>query len=96
MNAIEERESNEMKRKEKDWEHIALVYAESIGIYEYEINDHFMEYWSFYGNEGWYFIKYDLEDGKEVFRGANIPWEGLIPKFLLTESGSTKYNYLVG
>ena len=80
----------------KKWENLALRYAESIGVYEYEVNDHFMEYWSFYGNEGWYFIRYDLEAGKEVFRGANIPWDGLIPRFLLTESGATKYNYLVG
>lgn len=80
----------------KKWEHLALKYAESIGVYEYEVNDHFMEYWSFYGNEGWYFIRYDLEACKEVFRGANIPWEGLIPRFLLTESGATKYNYLEG
>lgn len=80
----------------KKWEHLALRYAESIGVYEYEVNDHFIEYWSFFGNEGWYFIRYDLEAGKEVFRGANIPWDGLIPRFLLTESGATKYNYLEG
>lgn len=80
----------------KKWEHTALMYAESIGIYEYEVNDHFIEYWSFFGNEGWYFIRHDLESGKDVFRGANIPWEGLIPRFLLTESGATKYNYLEG
>ena len=80
----------------KKWENQALRYAESIGIYEYEVNDHFIEYWSFFGNEGWYFIRHDLEAGKEVFRGANIPWDGLIPRFLLTEDGATKYNYMEG
>ena len=81
------------------WEQLALRYAESIGVYEYEVNGKYMEYWSFYGRgEGWYFVRYDLEAGKEVFRGANIPWDDAagIPRFLRTESGATKYNYMEG
>lgn len=77
----------------------AQKYAEERGIIEYDVNGMFMEYWSFYGqSEGWYFVRYDLAHKKEVFRGANIPWTGMtsIPKFLLTESGATKYNYMTG
>lgn len=79
-------------------EHKALVYAEKIGVYEYKVNGNLMEYWSFYGSEGWYFIRYDLDLGKEVFRGANIPWDASlekpIPAFL--HSGGTAYNYMQG
>ena len=84
---------------DRDWKHEALVRAENIGVYEYKVNGHYMEYWSFYGQgEGWYFVRYDLEAGKEVFRGANIPWDGNagIPAFLRTEDGATLYNYMKG
>ena len=75
----------------------ALARAEKIGVYEYEVNGKYMEYWSFYGSEGWYFVRFDLDEDKEVFRGANIPWDGkTIPAFLKTESGNTKYNYITG
>lgn len=79
-------------------ENKALKHAEDIGVYEYKVNGKYMEYWSFYGHEGWYFVRYDLEAGKEVFRGANIPWDDKagIPIFLRTEDGSTKYNYMEG
>jgi hypothetical protein len=77
----------------------ALVRAEEIGVYEYEVNGKYMEYWSFYGQgEGWYFVRYDLEAGKEAFRGANIPWDDKagIPAFLRTGDGATLYNYMEG
>lgn len=80
----------------------ALSYAEKIGIYEYKLNGNIMEYWSFYGEEGWYFIRYDLHADKEIFRGANIPWDKELPRgmavpaFLKTESGATLYNYMEG
>ena len=84
--------------RQGELEHKALVYAENIGVYEYKVNGNLMEYWSFYGSEGWYFIRYDLDLGKEVFRGANIPWDGSlekpIPAFL--HSGGTVYNYMTG
>ena len=86
-------------RNGRDWRREAIRRAELIGVYEYAVNGRFMEYWSFFGTgEGWYFIRYDLERGKEVFRGANIPWddEARIPAFLKTEDGATKYNYLEG
>jgi len=81
-----------------DWyEEKALKYAEKIGVYEYNVNKRFMEYWSFYGSEGWYFVVYDLDKEKEVFRGANIPFrDGVVPRFLLTDDGATKYNYMTG
>lgn len=82
-----------------DYNQKALEYAESIGVYEYKANGKYMEYWSFYGQgEGWYFVRYDLEAGKEVFRGANIPWDpdAKIPAFLLAANGGTMYNYMEG
>jgi hypothetical protein len=91
--------AEEVHEDERDWEAEALKYAETVGIYEYELNGRFMEYWSFYGQgEGWMFVRYDLEQRREAFRGANIPWDGeaQIPRFLLTPDRATKYNYLVG
>lgn len=80
------------------WELEALKYAERIGVYEYRVNGRLMEYWSYYGSEGWYFIRYDLAEEKEVFRGANIPRDSNlgVPAFLKTESGATLYNYMEG
>lgn len=86
-------------QKMPDYNQKALEYAESIGVYEYKVNGKYMEYWSFYGQgEGWYFVRYDLEAGKEVFRGANIPWDpdAKIPAFLLAANGGTMYNYMEG
>lgn len=79
----------------------ALKYAEEVGIIEYKVNGNLMEYWTFYGqSEGWRFVRYDLDKKKEVFRGAAIPWnaslENPIPAFLMTERGSTLYNYMQG
>jgi len=75
----------------------ALIHAEYIGVYEYSVSGTIMEYWSFYGqNEGWFFVRYDLQAGREIFRGANIPWMGFIPEFLKTETGATRYNYMCG
>lgn len=82
---------------ERDWKSEAIKRAETIGVYDYAVNDRFMEYWSFFGKkEGWYFIRYDLGRGKEVFRGANIPWDGeaQVPSFLKTAEGEPKYNYM--
>ena len=79
----------------------ALKRAEEIGVCEYKVNGRYMEYWSFFGiGEGWYFIRHDLKKGKDVFRGANIPWDDRadnpIPAFLRAEGGGALYNYLVG
>ena len=85
---------------EGDLERKAIMYAEKIGVYEYKVNGSLMEYWSFYGSEGWYFIRYDLENEKEVFRGANIPWDeslkDRVPAFLSSPEGYTMYNYMQG
>lgn len=93
--------AEEVHDDERDWEAEALKYAESIGVYEYKVNGRFIEYWSFYGKlEGWYFIRYDLREKRERFRGANIPWDDEVrlpaPGFLRTKDGATKYNYMVG
>ena len=92
--------SLEEKTMASEFEHKALVYAEKIGVYEYKVNGSLMEYWSFYGSEGWYFIRYDLENEKEVFRGANIPWDDSlkdrVPAFLRSPEGCTLYNYMQG
>lgn len=87
------------KTPDRDWQHEALVYAEKIGVYEYKVNGRFIEYWTFYGqDEGWYFVRYDMKAGKEVFRGANIPWDpdAEIPDFLLSDNGAPLYNYMEG
>ena len=90
--------SLEEEKKASEFEQKALVHAEKIGVYEYKVNGSLMEYWSFYGREGWYFIRYDLENEKEVFRGANIPWDeslkDRVPAFLY--NGGTLYNYMQG
>ena len=78
----------------------ALKHAEEIGVIEYRVNGNLMEYWSFFGSEGWYFIRYDLDKKKDIFRGANIPLDSSLPQpipaFLMTECGSTLYNYMQG
>ena len=89
-------DEDDAEEAEKSWVEDAIRYSESIGVYEFDVNGHFMEYWTFYGGEGWYFVRYDLKAGKEVFRGAKIPDTSLTPKFLLTEDGAAKYNYMEG
>lgn len=82
-----------------DYDLAALKYAEKIGVTEYRVNGWYMEYWTFYGkSEGWYFVRYDLDAGREVFRGANIPWdnEAKIPAFLVAPGGGLLYNYMEG
>ena len=85
----------------ESYETKAIVYAEEHGIVEYEVNGYTIEYWTFYGkSEGWTFVRVDLDSGKEVFRGANIPWDHKmtepIPKFLKSDKGWLKYNYMEG
>ena len=73
-------------------------YTHIITIHIRKVLFYFMEYWSFYGSEGWYFVRHDLDENKDVFRGANIPWDAEIgiPRFLLSDLGRTKYNYMTG
>ena len=85
----------------ESYETKAIRYAEEHGIVEYEVNGYMMEYWTFYGkSEGWMFVRVDLDSGKEVFRGANIPWDPKmtdpIPKFMKNDKGWLKYNYMEG
>lgn len=89
-----------VEQNEKDYDLEALKHAEEIGVIEYRVNGSLMEYWSFFGSEGWYFIRHDLDKKKDIFRGANIPWDSSLPQpipaFLMTEHGSTLYNYMQG
>lgn len=82
---------------EAEYEQKALERAEDIGVYEYKVNGKYMEYWSFFGREGWYLVRHDLDQGKDVFRGANIPWDANmgVPAFLRDKDG-THYNYMTG
>ena len=81
-------------------EHQALIYAEKIGVYQYNVNtDGWFEYWSFFPGEGFRFIQHNLNDGEER-RDGFIPWtndDGIpVPMFLIGEHGGTLYNYNVG
>ena len=77
---------------------LALRYAENHGIYEYQVNGSYMEYWSLY-NEGFYFYRVDLNtNGKSQV--CHLEWhkeDGYpIPAFLKTPEGFLKYNYFEG
>ena len=87
--------------KEESYETKALKYVEEHGIVEYDVNGYMLEYWTFYGrSEGWRFVRVDLDSGKEVFRGADIPWDSKmtdpVPRFLKNDKGYLKYNYMQG
>ena len=83
----------------KDMSEEALRYAESIGVYEYEVQGQYMEYWSFFTGEGFRFIRRNLITDEED-RETLIPWTPdccwPTPRFLRTEYGATRYNYNVG
>ena len=82
----------------EDYKQKALCYAEKHGIYEYDVNGKYMEYWSMY-DEGFYFFRVNI-DTEDRRLEAIISWhkedEIPIPAFLTTEDGATRYNYLVG
>ena len=80
-----------------DYNEKALRRAENIGVYEYNVNGHLMEYLSFFGqNEGWIYVVYDLESDTEIYREKAVPWLGFIPYWLKTATGATRYNYMEG
>lgn len=89
---------NEETNLANPWAQKAIQHAEEIGVSDFWVNMSLMEYWSFYGSEGWYFVRYDLKENKEVFHGANIPWDPNlgIPSFFKGENGETLYNYMQG
>lgn len=81
-----------------DYKEEALRYAEDHGIYEYKVNEKYIEYWSMY-EDGFYFVRVNL-DTEESLLVCHIEWhkeDGIpVPAFLKTESGATKYNYFCG
>ena len=80
-----------------DYNEKALHRAENIGVYEYNVNGHLMEYLSFFGqNEGWIYVVYDLESDTEIYRETAFPWLGFVPYWLKTATGATRYNYMEG
>lgn len=82
----------------KDKDQYAVLVAEEKGIYEYDRNGDWLEYWSYFGGEGYRFIQYDMLTGNE-FRDGFIPIPAAdtfvdgrpIPKFLRGH-----YNYNCG
>jgi hypothetical protein len=77
------------------FEHIALLHAEKIGVYEYSVSKHYMEYWSLF-EDGFHFYRVDLNnlERKELgFIRWRIKDDYTVPAFLLTPEGYTKYNY---
>lgn len=82
----------------KDKDQYAVLVAEEKGIYEYDRNGDWLEYWSYFSGEGYRFIQYDMLTGNE-FRDGFIPIPAAdtfvdgrpIPKFLRGH-----YNYNCG
>ena len=77
---------------------LTLRYAERHGIYEYSVNQNYMEYWSLY-EDGFYFYRIDLNTN-ERNEVCHLPWQKEdgypVPAFLKTPEGYTKYNYFEG
>lgn len=71
-----------------------LKYCEQHGIYEiYKIVGDIITYYSYYGSEGFYKITHDIATGKE--KRKHLKYKKT-PKFLITETGSVRYNYFCG
>lgn len=77
-----------------DMNQYAILVAEHLGIYEFDVNGDWIEYWSFFSGEGFVFVQYDMVTGRE-FRDGFIPitfgTERPMPKFL-----GHHYNYRCG
>ena len=80
------------------FDHLALLYAEKHGVYEYKVNQNYMEYWSMY-ERGYYFYRIDLNTNERT-EVCHLPWrkeDGYpVPAFLRTEKDGTLYNYFEG
>lgn len=78
-----------------DYDKMALARVEKIGVDVYEVNGKYLEYWSYFGTEGFYFVRHDLDSGKDVLRKQCIP-DGMVPRFLCDGELRPKYNYMKG
>ena len=80
------------------FKHLALLYGERHGVYEYKVTKEFMEYWSLY-DDGFYFYRIDLNTNERT-EVCHLPWrkeDGYpVPAFLLSKEGYTLYNYFEG
>lgn len=55
-------------KKEKDYEHLALLRAEDIGVYSYKVKGNKMIYISYFGREGFYRVTHNLDTHEETRR----------------------------
>lgn len=74
----------------KNYEEMALIRAEKIGVYEYKVTDNLMIYYSFFGSEGFYKVTHNLDNGKETRKHIKAKK----PKAEWYEKGH--YNYFCG
>lgn len=65
-----------------DYNHLALLRAEDIGVYAYTVSKNKLKYISYYGTEGFYNVTYDLDTGEEVRKHQ--------------KTTSKEYNYFCG
>ena len=57
----------------KDYEHLAVLRAEKIGVYAYQVNGNLMVYESYFGSEGFYHVEYNLDTGEETREHIKAP-----------------------
>lgn len=55
-----------MSNTKKDYEQLALLWAEKIGIYHYKVVGNCMRYVSYFGGEGFYRVCHNLDTGAET------------------------------
>lgn len=71
-----------------------ICYCEQYGIYEiYKTKGNTITYYSYFGSEGFYKVVVNVKTGRETRKHLRYTKP---PKFLLTESGATRYNYFTG
>jgi len=72
----------------KNYEELALLRAERIGVYEYKVKKNIMSYYSFFGGEGFYKVEHNLDTHMEI--RTHLKYKKT-PKHLIG-----KYNYYTG
>ena len=81
-----------------DYKQKAISYAEQLGIYEFKVNENYLEYWSLY-IDGFHFSRVNLDTFINV-EVCVLPWKQEdnipVPAFLKNEHGATLYNYMIG
>lgn len=49
-----------------NYEDMALIWAEHIGVYSYQVKGNILEYISYYGSEGFYKVRHNLDTMEET------------------------------